>query len=64
MAVFEEFIKARTVTRQSPDKPRAKFLLREAENSYSHLLESISKISVSDSNANDYIKSRYTYLWR
>ncbi|MBU2638395.1 MAG: hypothetical protein KJ955_05455 [Nanoarchaeota archaeon] len=59
MAVFGEFIKARIVTKQTPDKPRAKFLLREAENSYSHLLEVISKISISDSNANDYIKSCY-----
>lgn len=62
MAGFEEFIKTRIVTRQSPDRARAKFLLREAENSYSHLLEVISKISINDSNANDYIKSCYDIL--
>ncbi len=59
MAEFDEFIKARIVIRQSPDRARARFLIKESENSYSHLLESISKISITDSNANDYIKSCY-----
>lgn len=59
MANFEEFIKSRVVTRQSPDRPRAEFLVKESENSYSHLLEVISKISITDSNANDYIKYCY-----
>lgn len=62
MANFEEFIKSRVVTRQSPDKPRAAFLAAESENSYSHLLEVISKIGLKDSNANDYIKSCYDIL--
>ncbi|HII14892.1 MAG TPA: hypothetical protein HA362_01115 [Nanoarchaeota archaeon] len=59
MANFDEFIRTRAVVRQSPDRPRAEFLVKESANSYFHLLEMISKISITDSNANDYIKSCY-----
>ena len=36
---FEEFIKRGTVKKQSPDKFRAKFLIKESEKNYSFLLQ-------------------------
>ena len=38
---FEEFIKERIVKKQSVDKSRAEFLVKEASNSYNNLLEKI-----------------------
>lgn len=59
---FEEFIKENIVKKQSIDKPRAEFLVKEAENSYRNLLEKIDKIQITNSNANDFIKSCYDIL--
>ena len=59
---FDEFIKENIVKKQSIDKSRAEFLVKEAENSYNNLLEKIQKIELSNNNANDFIKSCYDLL--
>lgn len=59
---FEEFIKENIVKKQSIDKSRAKFLIKEAENSYNYLQEKIEKLGLSNNNANDFIKSCYDIL--
>lgn len=41
---FDEFIKKNIVKKQSVDKSRAEFLIKEAKNSYNNLLEKIEKI--------------------
>jgi hypothetical protein len=59
---FEEFIKDRTVKTQSPDKSRAAFLIKEAEQGYIHLIELTKKIGVGNTNANSYVKNCYDIL--
>ena len=59
---FNEFIKNRIVKLQTPDKSRAEFLIKEAENSYRLLLELIKKIKLDDDNANMFVKSCYDIL--
>ncbi len=59
---FDEFIKENIVKKQSVDKSRAEFLVKEAENSYKVLLEMLSKIKLEDSNSNMFIKSCYDIL--
>lgn len=59
---FQNFIKDKIVKVQKPDKSRAEFLAKEAENSYSFLIEKIEKIGISKNNANDYVKSGYDIL--
>jgi hypothetical protein len=59
---FEEFVKKRVVKKQSPDRPRAEFLEKEAEQSYSYLLELVEKMGINDTNANDYVKKCYDIL--
>ena len=59
---FDEFVKERIVKKQSIDKSRAEFLIKESENSYINLLEKIEKIKLSDVNANDFVKSCYDIL--
>jgi len=59
---FEDFIKEKIVKKQSIDKSRAEFLIKESENSYNNLLEKIQKIKLSDDNANDFVKSCYDIL--
>jgi len=59
---FEEFIKDKIVKIQTHDKSRAEFLSKEAQNSYSFLIEMINKIGVRQDNANDYVKSCYDIL--
>jgi hypothetical protein len=59
---FDEFIKNRIVKEQAPDRSRAEFLAKEAENSYRLLLELIKKIKLDDSNANLFVKSCYDLL--
>ena len=59
---FEEFIKDNIVKVQNPDRSRAEFLTKEAENGYLFLQEMIDKIGISQYNANDYIKSCYDIL--
>lgn len=59
---FGEFIKGNVVKKQTSDSSRAKFLLKEAENSYNNLLEKIEKIKLTENNANDYVKSCYDII--
>ncbi|MBT3407734.1 hypothetical protein HOK68_00490 [Candidatus Woesearchaeota archaeon] len=59
---FKEFLKEGIVKKQSPDKSRAKFLIKESENSNKSLLELIEKIKLSDVNANMFIRLCYDIL--
>lgn len=59
---FEEFIGENIAKKQSIDKSRAEFLIKEAENSYNNLLEMIKKLKVNDTNANLFVKSCYDIL--
>jgi len=59
---FDEFIRGNIVKKQSIDRSRAEFLMRESENSYNNLLEMIKKIELQDNNANMFIKSCYDIL--
>ena len=62
MKPFDEFIKKGIVKIQTPDKSRAEFLIKEAEQNYNYLLELIEKMGIKDKNANDYIKNCYDIL--
>ena len=59
---FEEFIKENIVKKQSPDKSRAGFLIKESERSYNTLLKMLDKIEMTDENANMFVKSCYDIL--
>ena len=59
---FDEFIRKNIVKKQSIDKSRAEFLIKESENSYKNLLEMIKKLQLNDVNANTYVKSCYDIL--
>jgi hypothetical protein len=43
---FEEFIKEGIVKKQTPDKSRAEFLIKESENAYKILLLKIEKLGL------------------
>lgn len=59
---FEEFVNEGIVKKQTPDKSRAEFLIKESENAYDLLLIKIEKLGVNDNTANDLIKSCYDIL--
>ena len=59
---FEEFIKEGIVKKQSPDKSRAEFLVKEAEKSYDFLLKKIDVFGVVKETANDIVKSCYDII--
>lgn len=59
---FEEFIKEGTVKRQSRDKSRADFLIKESENSYKSLLTMIVKVKIDNDNSNLFVKMCYDIL--
>lgn len=59
---FDEFIKENIVKKQSADKSRAEFLIKEAERSYYNLLDMIEKLKVNDIYANMFVKSCYDIL--
>lgn len=59
---FDEFIKENIVKKQSIDKSRVEFLIKESEKEYCNLLEMIKKLGVNDNNANIFIKSCYDIL--
>ena len=59
---FEEFIQKGVVKKQSLNKSRADFLVKQAKQDYEYLLELIKKIPIKDSNANNYIKNCYDIL--
>ena len=62
LKIFDEFIRQGIVKKQSPDKSRAEFLAKEAEQTYLNLLEMINKLGIKDKNANDYVKVCYDIL--
>ena len=59
---FDEFLKSGIVKKQSPDKSRAEFLVKESEQNHSFLLELLKKFEITDKNANNFIKSCYDIL--
>ncbi len=59
---FNEFVKSGIVRRQNPNKSRARFLVKEAEQNYTYLLELIGKMGINNLNANDYVKKCYDIL--
>jgi len=59
---FDEFIREGVVKKQTPDKSRAEFLIKESENAYKILLIKIEKLGINDDAANDLIKSCYDIL--
>lgn len=59
---FDEFIKENIVKKQSIDKSRADFLIKESEQSYHNLLEMAEKLKIEDNNANMFVKSCYDIL--
>lgn len=59
---FDEFIKENVVKKQSIDRPRAEFLIKEAGNSYNCLLQMAEKVELGDDNANMFVKFCYDIL--
>ena len=59
---FEEFIRKKIIRKQTPDKERAEFFIKESEKNYSFLLEILDKFEIKDDNANPIIKSCYDIL--
>ncbi len=59
---FNEFIDTGTVKKQSPDKSRAEFLIKEAEISFEGLKERIEKMGVNRRNANSIVKDCYDII--
>lgn len=59
---FDEFISKGIVKKQSPDKSRAEFLMKEAGQNYQYLLDLTNKMGITDLNANDYVKKCYDIL--
>jgi len=59
---FDEFVRENIVKKQSPDKMRAEFLIKESENSYDNLLWLIKNLKLDDKSANIFIKSCYDVL--
>jgi hypothetical protein len=59
---FEEFVGSGTIKIQNPDKSRAEFLVKEAEQGYLNLLEHIEKLGLKDKNANNFVKECYDII--
>ncbi len=59
---FKEFIEEGIVKKQSPDKSRAEFLIKESEKSYNFLLKKIKVFGIDEENANDIVKSCYDVI--
>jgi len=53
---FYWFIEKEIVKKQSPDKFRAEFLIKESEKNYSFLLQLLGKFEITNDNANSIIK--------
>ena len=60
--LFNEFVKEGIVKKQAINKSRAKFLIKESENSYRFLMNVIGKMRIDDRNANDIIKDCYDII--
>lgn len=59
---FESFLEEGIVKKQSTDKSRAEFLIKESEKGYRALFESIEKIGINEDNANNYVKNGYDVI--
>lgn len=59
---FNEFLRENIVKKQSKDKSRIEFLMKESENSYNNLMEMLTKIKVDDTHANMFVKLCYDIL--
>ncbi len=59
---FSEYIADGIVKKQSPDIPRSESLVKEAEISYSVLMEHVEKLGISDRNANHIVKNSYDII--
>lgn len=59
---FEEFINDNIVKKQSPDKSRANFLIKESEMSYFLLNDLLIKLKLNEETANMFVKSCYDIL--
>ena len=59
---FDEFIKENIVKKQSIDRSRAEFLIKESEKEYNNLLNMMEKLKVNDDNANIFVKFCYDIL--
>src|SRR3989344_1503580 len=59
---FKSFLEEGVVKKQSPNKSRAEFLIKESERGYKALFESMKKIGINENNANSYIKNCYDII--
>jgi len=59
---FDEFLKLGIVKKQTSEKSRGNFLIKESEKNYNYLLELIKKIKIDDLSANNYIKVCYDII--
>ncbi|MBU1203482.1 MAG: hypothetical protein KKG60_00235 [Nanoarchaeota archaeon] len=59
---FEEFIKKGIMEKRSPDIARAKSLIEEAKKRNKFIREVLSKVGISEDNANYYIENSYDIL--
>lgn len=59
---FEDFLSSGVVRKRTPDKPRARFLVKESQRDYEYLLELVKRMGVSNVNSNDYLKKCYDVI--
>ena len=59
---FEEFIKENIVKKQSPDYPRANFLIEESAKSYALLIRLQEKLELNNDTSNLFVKSCYDII--
>ena len=59
---FDEFLKEGVVRKRTPDMPRARSLIEEAEKRNKFLNEILNKIGLLDKNANYFIENSYDIL--
>jgi len=59
---FEEFVKQNIVKKQSSDKSRAEFLIKESEKSLSGLNKRVNVMGIDEDNTNSIIKDCYDIL--
>jgi len=60
--LFDEFLKQGIVKKQSPDKSRAEFLIKESEICLEGLNERVKVMGINEKNANSIIKDCYDIL--
>ena len=59
---FNEFVKENIAKKQSVDRSRAEFLIKESEQSYNGLLKMVKMLKIDNTNANMFVKSCYDIL--